>query len=414
MGVCLLFWKSGELFSQAPQSEVRSLEVNQSGVVVRSAPHFTASKRGSIREGTRIVGREWVPESGGRGIERSSCESRTWVKLDEEMYVCSDFLSTRAGGVTTERLPRVPQGALLPYQYGFAAHDGVLAYRAPGDFFLDDWSTSLGAGFAMALVDRREVSGRVFVKSRSGIWVLESELRMARGSVFEGHAIQTDEVRTGAWLQKGWIVRDTQVLDAQASGARGRGAGGRGAGRLLKHQTIMVLRTDRSFAYLPSGQKIRLRDVALPRVATTPREVGDARWIDVDTQTQVVTAYQGVTPVYTTLMSSGKSGSATPLGVHRVWAKLAEDTLDNLQRDDVSGNYAIESVPWVAYFTRDGVALHAAFWHEDFGQKKSHGCVNLSPKDAKWFFEFTSPELLPGFDAILSTERSQGTLISVR
>jgi hypothetical protein len=50
-------------------------------------------------------------------------------------------------------------------------------------------------------------------------------------------------------------------------------------------------------------------------------------------------------------------------------------------------------VPWVQYF-KGGYALHAAPWHEDFGRPRSHGCINLSPIDARRVFLFTSP-LLP-------------------
>ena len=31
-------------------------------------------------------------------------------------------------------------------------------------------------------------------------------------------------------------------------------------------------------------------------------------------------------------------------------------------------------------------ALHAAYWHDDWGEKKSGGCINLSPRDAQRLF----------------------------
>ena len=42
------------------------------------------------------------------------------------------------------------------------------------------------------------------------------------------------------------------------------------------------------------------------------------------------------------------------------------------------------------YFHED-YALHGAYWHDGFGYKHSHGCVNLSPKDAKWLFIWSTP-----------------------
>ena len=36
--------------------------------------------------------------------------------------------------------------------------------------------------------------------------------------------------------------------------------------------------------------------------------------------------------------------------------------------------YSIEDVPWTMYFL-GGYALHAAFWHDKFGTRRSHGCA---------------------------------------
>jgi hypothetical protein len=70
-------------------------------------------------------------------------------------------------------------------------------------------------------------------------------------------------------------------------------------------------------------------------------------------------------------------------------------------------------VPWVQYFS-EGVALHAAFWHDEFGRARSHGCVNLSPRDAQRIFALTEPALPPGWDAILPTASAPGTVVRVR
>jgi len=87
--------------------------------------------------------------------------------------------------------------------------------------------------------------------------------------------------------------------------------------------------------------------------------------------------------------------------------------MDDLERTDAESNYLIESVPWVQYFA-EGVALHAAFWHDDFGRVHSHGCVNLAPRDAAWLFGRTAPALPPGWDAILAGPGTPGTLVQVR
>ncbi len=65
-------------------------------------------------------------------------------------------------------------------------------------------------------------------------------------------------------------------------------------------------------------------------------------------------------------------------------------------------------------FFDKGVALHGAFWHRDFGRVRSHGCVNLAPRDAQWIFDFTSPHLPEGWSAVLPTPLERGTAVRVR
>ena len=52
-------------------------------------------------------------------------------------------------------------------------------------------------------------------------------------------------------------------------------------------------------------------------------------------------------------------------------------------------------MPWVSYFTQRAHAFHGAYWHNGFGQIRSHGCVNLTPQDARWIYLWTTPEMRP-------------------
>jgi lipoprotein-anchoring transpeptidase ErfK/SrfK len=87
--------------------------------------------------------------------------------------------------------------------------------------------------------------------------------------------------------------------------------------------------------------------------------------------------------------------------------------MTNLEDDTFNGYYAIEDVPWVMYFHR-GYGLHGAFWHTSFGRVRSHGCVNLTPADAQWLFDWTSPRLPAGWAAVFPTAYEPGTLVRVR
>jgi lipoprotein-anchoring transpeptidase ErfK/SrfK len=53
--------------------------------------------------------------------------------------------------------------------------------------------------------------------------------------------------------------------------------------------------------------------------------------------------------------------------------------------------YALEDVPWTMYFD-EGRALHGAYWHDGFGFRRSHGCVNLPITDAHWLYRWVADE----------------------
>jgi hypothetical protein len=50
------------------------------------------------------------------------------------------------------------------------------------------------------------------------------------------------------------------------------------------------------------------------------------------------------------------------------------------------------------------MALHGTFWHDRFGRRASHGCVNLSMADARWLFDWAPPRLPSGWSAIWPLE----------
>jgi lipoprotein-anchoring transpeptidase ErfK/SrfK len=141
------------------------------------------------------------------------------------------------------------------------------------------------------------------------------------------------------------------------------------------------------------------------------------RWIDVDLATQTLVAYEGRTPVFATVVSTGRgrhgSATATPVGTHRIWVKLLSSDMDNLEDDAASRYYRIEDVPWVQYFSK-GVGLHGAFWHRSFGRVRSHGCVNLAPLDAERLFYWTGPHLPAGWSAVHPAPHDLGTIVRVR
>ena len=54
--------------------------------------------------------------------------------------------------------------------------------------------------------------------------------------------------------------------------------------------------------------------------------------------------------------------------------------------------YELPGVPWVCFFDQNGVAFHGTYWHDNFGYKMSHGCVNMLMEEAKWLYRWVLPE----------------------
>lgn len=127
------------------------------------------------------------------------------------------------------------------------------------------------------------------------------------------------------------------------------------------------------------------------------------KWIDVNLTKQVLVAYEGERPVYTTLVSSGEAGlgdpektKSTKRGIFRVHTKYVSITMDS---DVVGEEFELRDVPYVQFF-ENGYALHGAYWHDMFGTPKSHGCVNLAPEDARRLFFWSDPPIPPGWHGV--------------
>ncbi len=78
---------------------------------------------------------------------------------------------------------------------------------------------------------------------------------------------------------------------------------------------------------------------------------------------------------------------------------MVTDTMANLGPEAGDDTYRIQDVPWTQYF-EGGFALHTAFWHNRFGLRRSHGCVNLAPADAHRIFQETWPRIPEGWHGV--------------
>lgn len=110
---------------------------------------------------------------------------------------------------------------------------------------------------------------------------------------------------------------------------------------------------------------------------------------------QVLIAYEWEQPVFISRVATGAKFSngnySTPTGRHLTFHKRPS-------RHMAAGNlafngYDLPGVPWICYITERGVAIHGTYWHNNYGRPRSHGCINLSSKAAKWVYRWTLPDV---------------------
>jgi lipoprotein-anchoring transpeptidase ErfK/SrfK len=161
------------------------------------------------------------------------------------------------------------------------------------------------------------------------------------------------------------------------------------------------------------GWWLRAIDATRTEPGPAPEKLGvQEKWIDVNLKRQTLVAFEGATPVFATVVSSGRNEHETPPGSFRIREKHISATMDGDSDTATDGPYSIEDVPYIEYFNA-GYALHGAFWHGSFGAVKSHGCVNLAPWDAKAIFGWTDPPLPEGWHAVFATKDALGTRVVV-
>lgn len=122
-------------------------------------------------------------------------------------------------------------------------------------------------------------------------------------------------------------------------------------------------------------------------------------YIDATSQYQTLRCLEGSTEVYFCRVSTGAAWDAggnivdkwsTPLGEQTTWRKAISL---HMSGGSTGAGYDTPAISWTTLFNPDGIAVHAAFWHNDFGAPRSHGCVNARPDDAKWIFRWTTPNV---------------------
>jgi lipoprotein-anchoring transpeptidase ErfK/SrfK len=137
----------------------------------------------------------------------------------------------------------------------------------------------------------------------------------------------------------------------------------------------------------------------------------DNKWIEVDLNNQILYAHDGNLVVMSFPISTGLPWTPTVTGEFRIWAKVRSQRMSGGSVE--AGNYYdLPNVPFVQYFYQ-GYGLHGAYWHNDFGHPRSHGCVNISINDAAKLFYWTEPVIGDQHFLRSDTKNPNGTKVIV-
>ena len=125
--------------------------------------------------------------------------------------------------------------------------------------------------------------------------------------------------------------------------------------------------------------------------------LAEQKRIVVDVTYQTLSCYEGSQEVYFCRVSSGAKFDmfgtpvdewATPVGQHLISRKYISLQMSG---GTTGAGYDLPGIGWTVIFATGGVAIHSTFWHNNYGDAMSHGCVNVTPEDAKWIFRWSSP-----------------------
>ncbi|MBP7692613.1 MAG: L,D-transpeptidase [Anaerolineales bacterium] len=279
-----------------------------------------------------------------------------------------------------EKLPRPAK--ILEAAYARVITPEAPVFATPEDAAAGAASRSLGQGFIFVqLVEAVAAGDLALYRIRSGEYVRAADVEPVEPTGFQGVRLTARPA-----YPFGWLVANTRPSPAPGVPASPQ------VKRLARYRVVQILGTVRVGAWnwylIGPEQWVEQRALSVVNLHAPPAGV-TGNWVQVDLYEQNLVAYEGAQPVYATLVSSGLDKWATEPGLFQVYARLKDDRMRGAYEPDRSDYYALEAVPFVMYFDGDR-ALHGEYWHDRLGFKRSHGCVNLAPLDARWLYAWTA------------------------
>ncbi|MEJ7600852.1 MAG: L,D-transpeptidase [Kofleriaceae bacterium] len=364
------------------------------GTEVRRQPSRT-ERFGKLAAGTRV---RW------KQIVASHDACRAYLEIEPRGWLCARDLEPSeldAAPVATVDPAKIVARALA--RVFTAVEPGARTSATGGDLRRKQGKRLAGPTLLRWTGHTVTVGGALFARTIHG-YVSAGGVRTQPTSRFEGVDLQ----QPGAVWPFAWAVPRTP---APHVGVRAAPRAPAHEVRHIDRRTIVpVHETQNGFVRIGADEWVALAELRIARPSNRPEGVRpDERWLDVDLDQQVMVAYDGEQPVFATLVSTGK-GKSTPTSLHRIRKKLATTRIKS--PPIALGTWDFKDVPFFLEF-RKYYAIHSAYWHDGFGDRRSHGCINVSPRDGRFLFGWTFPQVPEGW--LQGDARSEeGTPIRLR
>ncbi|HHH83151.1 MAG TPA: murein L,D-transpeptidase [Chloroflexi bacterium] len=272
----------------------------------------------------------------------------------------------------------------MPFHYLRSRRDeGTPLYTSVDDAFREENPyRTVPPGFVyFSWIERYERHDKVVYMIVPGVYIRGEGLARVGAPTFRGLAFSRTPSGTFAWILNRTESRSEPGYDAPATG------------RFFdRFQVVWVYETRNvgGWDWYRIGPQDWIEQRLIAKVEPDPERpegVESDRWISINLYEQTLAVYEGGEMIYATLVSSGLKGWWTRPGVFQVFEKLESTSMEGAFEADRSDYYYLEDVPWSLYFD-EARALHGAYWHNGYGYPRSHGCVNLSPADAHWIYNW--------------------------
>jgi hypothetical protein len=315
---------------------------------------------------------------------------------DEEVPTCQLSVNCESGdwGIDAEDIALYPKPNVkqiyadnsLLYDRAYRRVNGATnIHDAPGGNVL----STLGAGFNFVTVNHEQDG---WSQISEGKWMPSANLTTdVATSSFAGVYLPEEPLTYPlAWL----LVHVKPALYPGGEEAESNT-------RLLRYTLVNIYSTVMvdGWRWYQIGEKQWVKQTQVAKYLPVERfnEIDTERWISIDLYEQVLIAYNGNTPFFATLISSGLPQWETNEGLFHVYVRYPRTVMSGAEgREDF---YYLEEVPWTMYFDKD-IAVHGSYWHDGYGYRRSHGCVNASITDANLLYNWASEE----FDFTVSND----------